>query len=367
MFHLATWRFGVLALILSLCFANVGYSQLNFTNVPDETVLRLSGQPVASVKLTNGAYRNGKFIYASKYYVVIDTDKALSKENEMIYGGLPVEWSKIDTFRINELDVVIDVESVSGDEIITALSSLSGAMGSPQKPTALYRTAYKNDRKKPQAGDAEVNPAAALVKPEVGGKEEMGTPNAGNTDAGELKRPKFPGGQKSEFSRVVVPSKPASDSEVPMEPGVAEAPTEPSEAGGAPMPASPQTEEPVFICSGCKKDVRPSQMKYGRCPHCGIVLTNAPSVARPVATATPAGPSNSGNPVAPMETTPAPAPANVQATGTPGGPVVLTIPQTPVAAQEQAQGFSFSNLGMAGQIGMFVGILAALYIVIRVL
>ena len=53
--------------------------------------------------------------------------------------------------------------------------------------------------------------------------------------------------------------------------------------------------------------------------------------------------------------------------GAVAGPRVLEIPQTELSAQPQETGFSFSNMSLGGQIGIFAGIIAVLFIVMRMM
>lgn len=276
-----------------------------------EDIVRLGEQPETSVKLANGQYRSGKFIYASKFYVVIEPKQAVRPDAMKMYGGMPVEWAKIDTFRINSLDVEIHPDGTTGDAILSALGGLSGANGSTKEPTTLFKEKKREERKKPVKTDepSEVGKPAPEPTPEP-------TPIPTPIVQESVKPAPTP-----------VPSN-TTPVETPIPLGTPPA--------GSPVVAA----EKVFVCSHCGKDVRESQAKSGKCPHCSVSFGNVAA-----ATGTPAA--------TPASTAPA--------------PQVLTIPQTELSQQPQATGFSFSNMSLGGQIGVFAGIIAVLFIVMRVM
>jgi len=294
----------------ALAIPNIVCAQIEI-GVQTEEIVRLGDQPDASVKLTNGQYRSGKFIYASRYYVVIEPKQAVRPDAMKMYGGIAVEWAKIDTFRINSLDVEIQPDGTTGEAILSALGGITGATGSTKEPTTLFKERKREERnKKPKTDD----PPEA-TKPAT---EPMATPIPEPTVTESVKPTPMP---------TPIPTKP-NPGETPI----------PSVGTSASTPAT--VAEKVFVCSSCSKDVRESQAKSGKCPHCGVSFGN-------VAAAT-------GTAVS------APTPAT-------GGPVVLTIPQTELSQQPQQTGFSFSNLSLGGQIGIFAGVLAVLFIVMRVM
>ncbi len=134
---------------------------------------------------------------------------------------------------------------------------------------------------------------------------------------------------------------------------------------------NPKKEEPVAATPVPQAGTRARHRKAGRCRNAGsrtsgrnspgaIVSVDAAPTPIPTVTpsATPSGPTeSSGVASAPAAVTPAPAPA---------GPRVLTIPQTEVAPV-QSQGFSFTSMSTGQQIGIFVGVIAALILVIKIL
>lgn len=282
--------------------------------VQSEHTVTLREQPDTSVKLNNGQYRSGKFIYASRYYVVIEPKQAVRPDVMKMYGGLAIKWDQIDTFRITSLDVEITPSGTTGEAIVGALGGLPGAQGSTKEPTTLFKEARKEERKKPRAPKedepkvVEATPAETVRPGNNAGKPEMTpeeTPVPGTTPV------------------------PAATPSVP----VAVTPPMPTET---PIPVV--AAEAVFTCSSCGKDVRESQAKLGKCPHCGVAFGNVAAA------------------------TGVPAPAPVQT-----GPRVLEIPQTELSAQPQETGFSFSNMSLGGQIGVFAGIIAVLFIVMRIM
>lgn len=315
--NMNTLRLSTALLILGLTVAvpSIARAQIEI-GVQSEPTVSLSEQPDASVKLKNGQYRSGKFIYASRYYVVVEPKQAVRPDAMKMYGGLAIKWDQIDTFRITSLDVEIDPSGTTGEAIFAALSGLPGASGGTKEPTTVFKEARKEERKKPRTPKDE--------EPKV--------------DPAEMVRPMNNG-----------PKPEATPSETPL-PGAATIPAAPATTAGQEAPAANPpmpTETPipvvaaeaVFVCSSCGKDVRESQAKLGKCPHCGVAFGN-------VAAATGA--------------TPPPPPA-------PAGPRVLEIPQTDLSAQPQDTGFSFSNMSLGGQIGIFAGIIGVLFIVMRMM
>ena len=260
--------------------ASLVFAQIEI-GVAQESKVTLPSQADTNLKLRNGAYRSGRFIYASRHYVVIEPKTNIRPDIKKTYGGQPVEWSKIDTLRIQSLAVEIRPEGTTGDDIFRALSSIPGADVSLIEATEAYR-------------DAEVE----YVK----------------------KNPK-----KEE---------PVAATPVP---GTGPAMEKPADAG-TPIPGRP--------------DGVPT----------GPIASVAPA-ATPIPTVTP-----SATPSGPAESNAAESPAaTVAQAPAPAGPRVLTIPQADVTAPAESQSFSFSSMSTGQQIGLFVGIIAALILVIKIL
>ncbi len=304
-------KFGLLISAALISLPSIASAQIEI-GVQSEQTVTLRDQPDASVKLNNGQYRSGKFIYASRYYVVIEPKQAVRPDVMKMYGGLAIKWEQIDTFRITSLDVEITPSGTTGDAIVAALGGLPGAQGTTKEPTTLYKEARKEERKKPQPPKDD-EPKVVETKP-----SETVRPDGGKPEVAPEVTP--------------VPGTTPIPSATPPAPDAVTTPM-PAET---PIPVA--TAEAVFTCSSCNKDVRESQARLGKCPHCGVSFGN-------VAAATGA---------------PAPAPA-------PAGPRVLEIPQTELSAQPQETGFSFSNMSLGGQIGIFAGIIAVLFIVMRMM
>lgn len=258
----------ILVLIAMTGFSRGASAQIEIGTMMEETI-SLSGSPQTSLKLTNGAYRNGKFIYASRHYIVIEPTTTVRPDIKKLYGGLAVEWTKIDTMKIRDNDVEIHPEGTTGEAILRALGSIPGASGSSKEATPQFRESQREYLKK--------NPQPV-------------------TDA------------------VVTP--------IP----VAE--------------VIPKPDSPMPIVVETRPDGVPANFTGRPEPQVDFV------------------PATSAN---------APAPAPVEAASAPApGPRVLTIPQSEVAPVQE-QGFSFTTMSTGQQIGVFVGVIAALVLVIRVL
>ncbi|AMV18057.1 hypothetical protein [Planctomyces sp. SH-PL14] len=262
--------------------ASMVFAQIEI-GVAQESKVTLPSQADTNLKLKNGAYRSGRFIYASRHYVVIEPKTNIRPDIKKAYGGQPVEWTKIDTLRIQSLAVEIRPEGTTGDDIFRALCSIPGADVSLIEATEVYRDAEADYVKK--------NPK----------KEE-----------------------------------PVAATPVPQ-PGTAPAIGKPADAG-TPVPG------------------RPDGIPAG-------AIVSVDAAPTPIPTATPAA-TTSG----PTESSAAGSPSTAVAQApAPAGPRVLTIPQADVAAPAQSEGFSFSSMSTGQQIGVFVGVIAALILVIKIL
>lgn len=258
--------------------ASLVHAQIEI-GVAQESKVTLPSQGDMNLKLRNGAYRSGRFVYASRHYVVIDPKTNVRPDIKKAYGGQPVEWSKIDTLRIQSLAIEIRPEGTTGDEIFRALCSIPGADVSTVEATEAYRDAEaaylkKNPKKEePLAATPVPGTAPGMEKPADGGRPD-GVPRGPNVTV--------------EVAATPIPAAAIPDA-IPS---------------AAPVESSAAAEAPAAVAQS-------------------------------------------------------PAPAA-------SGPRVLTIPQTEVAPAE-AQSFSFSSMSTGQQIGLFVGIIAALILVVKIL